>query len=173
MRSKLFKCFLLLCLLMPLTGTVLASTQPSSLNLARVRVYQNAEITLYPGSYCYGVDDAKTIHATSSSFGIFSTHKRVGMQVTSDIDSSYNEYQIAGDQAVTVSLKWTDEKNGVRASCGPLGVTFYPQSGKDYDVSMGYGGACFIQIRQLFENLPGKAGASLLAASPSFPCVKH
>ena len=173
MRPKLFKCFLLLCLLTALADTVLASTQPSSLNIARVRVYQNAEITLYPGAYCYGVDDAKTIHATSSSFGIFSTHKRVGMQVTDDIDASYNEYQIAADQAVTVSLKWTDEKNGVRASCGPLGVTFYPQSGKDYDVSRGYGGACFIQIRQLFESMPGKAGASLLAASPSFPCVKH
>ena len=140
-------------------------------NSARVRVYQEADITLYPGEYCYGSDNPAAIHASASLFSMLGMSKREGMPETGDIPGSYSEYVIQAGKPVTVMLQWQAEKDGVQARCGPLGSTFFPQAGKSYDVTMGYAGNCFVQIRELYETSPGKAGAKMAASIYSFACA--
>ncbi len=137
---------------------------------ARVRVYQEGEITLYPGAYCYSEDNPEKILAAEIGFTIFSTHKRLGMPETGDIKLNYNEYVVPGGKPVTVKLFWQAEKNGMRASCGPLASTFYPQAGHDYDISLGYATGCFIQIRELFTIGKDKATATPAPSGASYPC---
>ena len=141
-------------------------------NVAKVRVFQKTEITLYPGDYCYGSDNPAAIDTSNRGFSIFGTHTRVGMPMNDDIPGDYNEYVIQAGKPLTVMLKWEAEKEGVKASCGPIGSTFYPQAGKNYDVTIGYSGSCIVQIRELYETSPGKADARLTPAGASFACLK-
>jgi hypothetical protein len=138
--------------------------------LARVRVYQEAEISLYPGAYCYSDANPKMIRASQTGFSIFSMHKRLGMPETNDIQGNYNEFAVEGGKPVTVKLKWAAEKNGIKASCGPIASTFYPQAGHDYDITIGYAGNCFVQVRELYPTTQGKAGGKPAPVSPSYAC---
>ena len=148
------------------------SAQPDvPINAARIRVFQEAEITLYPGEYCYGSNNPQAIRASDGSPSMFFFNTKIGMPVTEDTPSAYNEYFIRAGMPMTVMLQWQAEKNGVKASCGPIGSTFYPQTGRDYDVSMSYTGNCFVRIRELYETAPGKATALLAPTSPSFACA--
>jgi hypothetical protein len=169
--------FLALAILFVSLAGLMSSVQPAEPvdpeNSARVRVYQEADITLYPGEYCFGADGPDTIKAASAGFSIFGTNHRVGMPVTDDIPGSYNEYLIPAGKPVSVMLQWEAEKDGVKASCGPLGSTFYPQAGRDYDITIGYSGNCFVQIRELYLVAPGKAAAKLTPSGPSFACLKR
>lgn len=149
-----------------------ASESVDPANAARIRVYQEADITLYPGEYCYGSDNPAAIHATASLLSMIGLRKREGMPETDDIPGAYSEYVIPAGKPMTVMLQWQAEKDGVKASCGPIGSTFFPQSGKNYDVTMGIAGNCFVQIRELLETSPGKAAAQLAPAGYSFACKK-
>jgi hypothetical protein len=129
----------------------------------------------YPlsGRILLRLQNPEAIKASETGFTISGTHKRVGMPETADIAGAYNEYELHAGRPITVMLQWQAEKNGVKASCGPIGSTFYPQAGKDYDVTIGYSGSCFVQIRELYETAPGKASARMAASSYSFPCAGH
>lgn len=140
---------------------------------ARVRVYQEADITLYPGEYCYGSASITAIHAPKGALSIFSFNKRIGMPETDDIPGAYSEYMIPAGKAMSVMLKWEGEKDGVKLSCGPIGSTFYPQVGKNYDITLGYSTSCFVQIRELHETSPGKATAVMAPSSYSYACVNQ
>lgn len=158
--------------LLTIFNNVCAAAVPQEFsNTARIRVFKEAAVTLYPGEYCYGSNNQAAIQATEGEAGIFSLNKKVGIPVTTDTPSAYNEYIIAAGVPLTVMLKLDAVRNGVRASCGPLGSTFYPQMGKDYDLTMGYAGNCYAQIRELFETSPGKAEARPLPTGASFPCA--
>jgi len=171
MHQKIIMIPILLLSLSGLMAEAQSSESVELVNTARVRVFQEADITLYPGEYCYGSASPAAIHASSSGFSIFGTNKRAGMPVTGDIEGAYNEYVIQAGIPVTVMLQWAGEKNGMQASCGPIGSTFYPQMGKNYDVTIAYKGNCFVQIRELYETSPGKAEALPVAAGPSFACA--
>lgn len=149
---------------------VQSSAQADDVAPARVRVYQEGEVTLYPGAYCYSDDNPQKIVAAETGFTIFSTHKRLGMPTTDDIKLNFNEYAVDGGKPVTVKLFWQAEKNGIKASCGPLASTFYPQAGHDYDISLGYVGNCFIQIRELFPLTKDKAAAKPASFGPAYAC---
>ena len=140
-------------------------------NSASVRVFQEADITLYPGEYCYGSTNPAAIHAASSGFSIFGTTKRVGMPETADMTGTYNEYRIQAGIPVTVMLQWEIEQDGVKASCGPIGSTFYPQTGRNYDISKSVTGACFIQVRELIETSPGVAETRPVPLGYSYKCA--
>lgn len=172
MHQKYFLFSIVLAVLAVVGSNVSFAVENSLENSARIRVYQEANITLYPGEYCYGSSNPEAIKASETGFSIFGTHKRVGMPVTGDIPGSYNEFLVKAGQPLTVMLQWEAEKNGVKANCGPIGSTFYPQFGKDYDVTIGYAGGCFVQIRELYEISPGKASAMRTASSPSFACAQ-
>lgn len=154
-----------------LMRAALSSELPDPENSARVRVFQQGDITLYPGEYCYGPDNAAAIHASASGFSFFGGHKREGMPETEDIAGAYNEYVIQAGKPMTVMLQWEAEKNGVKASCGPIASVFFPQAGKNYDVAIGYAGNCFVQIRELYEISPGKAGAKIAVSGFAYACA--
>jgi hypothetical protein len=162
-----------LLLSLALSGVALAADPANAAMTAKVRVYQEAKITLYPGEYCYGSKNPAAIDASSNGWGIFGLSKRENMPVTDDISGSYNEYVIPAGVPMTVALKWEAEKNGIKASCGPIGSTFFPQAGKNYDVTMGFSGNCFVQIRELLETSPGKASAIQASSSYSFSCSNN
>jgi hypothetical protein len=169
------KYLLISAVLFALTACM-SSNDPSQLNgadsTAKIRVFQQADVTLYPGEHCYGSNNPRAIHAAQSGFSIFGTHKRAGMPVTEDISAAYNEYVIQAGKPLTVMLQWTADKGGVKSSCGPLGSTFFPQAGKNYDVSLlGSADHCMLQVRELYETAPGKAVAKLAPVSPSFACA--
>lgn len=147
-----------------------AAQQDDAAGTARIRVYQEADITLYPGEYCYGSDSPAAIHAGTGFFSMLGLGDREGMPQTDDIAGSYSEYVIAAGKPLTVKLQWEGESNGVKASCGPVGSTFYPLPGRDYDVTIGYAGSCFVQVRELFEITQGKFGARSLPSTYSFAC---
>lgn len=137
---------------------------------ARIRVFKEAAIDLYPGEYCYGSDSSAAIHASDGEVSIFSFNIKEGMPLTEDTPSDYNEYVIEAGKPFAVRLQFDAEKDGLRASCGPLGSYFIPQAGKNYDVSLGFAGSCFVRIRELYETSPGRAEARLVPASHSFAC---
>lgn len=173
MRQKYLMITVVLASLVCLMAEAQSAETDTPANTARVRVYLDSEVSLYPGEYCYGSNNPSAIHTAPTLFGIFNHHRREDMPVTEDIPGSYNEYVIPAGIPVSVMLKWTGEQRGVKASCGPLGATFFPQAGKDYDVSVGYAGNCFVQIRVLYETSPGKASASQTPASSSFACINN
>lgn len=171
MHQKYFMISALFALFAGLLNEAQSAGLVDPTNAARVRIYQEADITLYPGEYCYGSNNPDAIQAGSSSSGLFSFKKRVGMPETGDIAGTYDEYVIPAGKPMSVMLKWEAEKNGVKASCGPIGTTFYPQAGKNYDVSMAYAGTCFVLIRELLETSPGKATATQTPSSYSYSCT--
>jgi hypothetical protein len=167
------KFLMILVILASLTGFISSARSAESnalSNTAKVRVFQIGDITLYPGEFCYGSNSPAAIQAAKSGFGIFSTHKRVGMPVTEDIVGSYNEYTIPAGTVMAVMMKWEVQRGGAKTICGPTGAAFLPQAGKNYDVTISNTGQCFAQIRELYETSPGKAFALQTPASPSFPC---
>jgi hypothetical protein len=170
MHHKTFFVPVSLLLIAVLPVVAQAATQANAAITAKVRVYQEAKITLYPGEYCYGSKNPAAIDTSSNGWGIFSISKRENMPVTDDISGSYNEYVIPAGVPISVMLKWEAEKNGVKASCGPIGSTFFPQAGKNYDVTIGVSGNCHVQIRELLETSPGKASAIQTPSSYSFAC---
>lgn len=171
MHQKILMIAVLLASLAGFMGEAQSADDPTI--SAKVRVYQEADITLYPGEYCYGSDSPAAIHASTSGFWIFGFNKSVGMPETDDIPGSYNEYVIPAGIAMSVMLQWEGEKDGAKASCGPIGSTFYPQAGKNYDITMGSSGSCFVQIRELHETSPGKASAIATPSGFSFACPKR
>jgi hypothetical protein len=171
MQLKFFVIAVLTVSCAGLMRDTLSAGFPDPANSARVRVFQQGDITLYPGEYCYGRDNPAAIQASTSGFSLFGGRKRAGMPETEDIPGAYNEYVIEAGKPMTVMLQWEAEKNGVKAVCGPIASTFYPQAGRDYDVSIGYAGNCFVQIRELHETSPGKAGARMAASGYSFSCA--
>lgn len=173
MHRKTLLIPVLLLSLAGLPGVVQAAELANAAITAKVRVYQEAKITLYPDEYCYGSKNPAAIDASSNGWGMFSMSKRENMPVTDDISGSYNEYVIPAGVPITVALRWEAEKNGIKASCGPIGSTFYPQAGRNYDVTMGYSGSCFVQIRELLETSPGKASAIQASSSYSFSCSNN
>ena len=148
------------------------SAQPDALvNAARIRVFREAVVTLYPGEYCYGSNSPQAIRASDGTPWMFSFNTKIGMPLTDDTPSAYNEYFIRAGMPMTVMLQWQAEKNGVNASCGPIGSTFYPQPGRNYDVTLVYTGSCFVRIRELYETTPGRAATLRTPVSPSFACA--
>ena len=94
------------------------------------------------------------------------------MPETEDIPGAYNEYIIQAGQPLTVEMQWSLSEGGVKSGCGPLGATFFPQAGKDYDVAMlRSAGNCAVQVRALYHTTPGKAAAMLAPVSPSYACA--
>ena len=148
----------------------LSSEADAPLSFAKVRVYQQGEITLFPGEFCYGSNNPAAIHAATTGFSIFSTTKRVGMPETRDIDGKYNEFVIPAGIHVTVMLQWEAELNGVTVSCGPTGATFFPAYGRSYDVSAS-NNACNLLIREIYEAAPGKVEIAAVQTSYSFACA--
>jgi len=56
------------------------SAQPDvPVNAARIRVFQEAEITLYPGEYCYGSNSPQAIRASDGSPSMFSFNTKNGI----------------------------------------------------------------------------------------------
>lgn len=173
MHQKYLMVAVLLASLAGFVSVAESAQSADSTYTAKVRVFQEADITLYSGQYCYGSDNPEAIRASETGFSIFGTSKRVGMPLTADIDGPYNEFLIPAGKPMTVMLQWAAEKNGVKASCGPIGSTFYPQFGRNYDVTVGLSGRCGIQIRELFETISGKATSQIVPSSPSYGCLKN
>jgi hypothetical protein len=173
LRDKIFVPVVLLLALAGLMGEVQSAGAVNPEISARVRVFQEADITLYPGEYCYGSGNPAAIHASAGFLSMAGLGKRVGMPQTDDIPGAYNEYVIPAGRPMTVTLQWQAEKNDVKASCGPIASTFYPQPGRDYDITIGYAVNCFVQIRELFETSPGKASARQAPAGSSFSCARN
>jgi hypothetical protein len=171
MHQKLLMIPVICTLLAGFSSISVAAEAQDAATSARIRVFKEAAVTLYPGEYCYGSNSPAAIQATEGETSIFSLNKKVGMPVTLDTPADYNEYVIAAGKPLTVMLKLEAVRDGVKASCGPLGATFYPQAGRNYDVTMGYAGSCFAQIRELLETSPGKAEARQFPSGASFPCA--
>jgi hypothetical protein len=139
-------------------------------NVARLRVFKEAIIVLYPGEYCYGSNNPAAIIASEGVPSIFSRNSKIGMPVTTDTPANYNEYLIEAGKPFTVVVELKAERDGVKASCGPIGATFFPQTSRDYDVSIGYSGSCFVQVRELSEISPKTVISRMVPTSPSFAC---
>lgn len=153
------------------SSSAISAESQTANNIARIRVFREAIVTLYPGEYCYGSNSSSAIQASNGEASFFSLNKKVGMPVTSDMPSAYNEFEIETGKPFTVMLTLDAVRDGVKASCGPVGSTFYPQAGRNYDLTMGYAGNCFAQLRELYEISPGIAEARLLPAGASFACT--
>jgi hypothetical protein len=110
MRHKLSMLPVLFAALAGLLSEAQAAAQLDPENSARVRVYREADITLYPGEYCYGSDSPQAIHASDGAPSLFSFNKKVGMPVTDDIAGAYNEYVIPAGKPTAVMLQWQAER---------------------------------------------------------------
>jgi hypothetical protein len=170
--------FILMSMFLLILAGCMTAADPARINeqrsTARIRVYQQADAMLYPGEYCYGSKSPRAIRASETGFSIFGSSKRAGMPVTGDIPGAYNEFVIEAGKPLTVMLKLAFERDGVKSICGPLGSTFFPQAGKNYDITMlNSADKCMVQVRELYEISPGKAVAQLTPVSPSFFCGRN
>ena len=138
---------------------------------AKIRVMHGTAAYLYPGSTCYGAANQEMIHAAVGGFSMLVPNKKIGMPVTEDIPWTYHEYAIPGGKPLTVKMYWSTQSNGLMQSCGPVGATFTPEIGKNYDTAMIFSkGRCWIQLRELIEESPGKASAIVKETKPAFAC---
>lgn len=159
-----------LILLAGLSGWVGHSVAAEPNSVARIRVFKEAKVALYPGDYCYGANNPAVIQASEGEASFFSMNKKIGMPVTNDTPADYNEFVIEANKPLTVVL-WLDaERDGVKAACGPIGATFIPMMGRDYDLTMGFSGVCLVQLRELSEVSAGEVISRVVPASPSFAC---
>jgi len=156
-----------------LSKSLFASEELDPNNMARVRVFREATISLYPGENCYGSKSPQLIHASTGVPSFFSYNTTIGMPTTEDTPKAYNEYTIAAGKPVAVMLQWQAEQNGQTASCGPIGATFYPQAGRDYDVTIGFASSCYVQVRELYLVAPGKATAKRSPVGSSYACLER
>lgn len=163
--------YLLVCLALAASGGAVSSVQADTYaNVARIRVFKEAKIVLYPGEYCYGSANPSAIQASDGTPSLFSRNIKIGMPLTPDTPADYNEYLIEAGKPFTVTAQLEAERNGVTASCGPIGATFFPQPSRDYDVTLAYTGTCYVQIRELSEISRGTVISRVVPSSPSFAC---
>jgi hypothetical protein len=144
------------------------AAEPSS--IARIRVFKEAKVMLFPGEYCYSASNPAAIQASEGDATFFSRNKKIGMPVTIDTPANYNEFVIEANKPLTVVL-WLDaERDGVKAACGPIAATFIPMLGRDYDLTMGFAGVCLVQLRELSAVSADEVISRVVPASPSFAC---
>lgn len=139
-------------------------------NVARIRVFKESKVVLNPGDYCYGTHNPSAIVASEGAPSLFSINHKVGMPLTDDTPANYNEFIIEAGKPLSLVLYLEGERDGVKVSCGPLGATFFPQPGRDYDLTMGFTGVCVVQLRELSEISPGMVITRVVPTSPSFAC---
>ena len=153
-----------------LVGWVGGTVASESASVARIRVFKEAKVTLFPGEHCYSNSNPAAVMASEGKASFFSMNKKIGMPLTSDTPADYNEFAVEANKPLTVVM-WLDaERDGVKAVCGPIAGTFMPMMGRDYDLTMGYAGVCVIQLRELSEISAGEVISRVVPASPSFAC---
>lgn len=108
---------------------------------ARIRVFHSAGAYLHPNQACYAEDKTDAILASAGGFSMLAPNVKVGMPESEEMARSYSEFIINAGQPLTVEMKWAIH-SPVQAgrktvtSCGPLGVSFVPIAGKDYETWM-------------------------------------
>lgn len=159
------------CATQPLQTTYDAATD------ARIRVFSLPHSTfLYPGATCYSRDDPNLIraHTGGKNFGMFNafatlaSNRKIGMPESGKMPFTYHEYVIPAGKPLTIesSLRTTTSarvNSGVstrsQTGCGPLGVTFMPEAGKDYETGLVFNwneGICWIAVVELVPASEGK-----------------
>jgi len=156
--------------LMGMVGCFGYSVADEPSNIARIRVFKEAKVMLFPGEYCYSTSNPAAILASEGEASFFSMNKKTGMPMTADTPSNYNEFIIEANKPLTVAL-WLDaERDGVKAACGLIAAMCIPMMGSDYDLTMGFSGVCFVQLRELIAVSADEVTSRAVPASYSFAC---
>jgi hypothetical protein len=139
---------------------------------ARIRVIHGVGVFLNPESTCYGENVPGRIHAAAGGFSMLAPNKKIGMPVADDTPRSYHEYVTPAGRPLTVEMMYAiSNMGGWSNTCGPIGATFTPAPGKDYETWMHIGGGrCKIEVRELEEIAPGKVKGTSVDLLYAPPC---
>lgn len=158
---------------------------------ARIRVFSLPNNTwLYSGKNCFATDDPDRIIAHSggrdfglvNSLSVLASNRRIGMPQTKDMPFTYHEFIVpAGKPLIIASSINTQTEARIKKEsptitstrCGPIGVTFVPQPGQDYDTAFelkGYG--CEIRVRRLIPDSRETADTEKVPFASAPECSK-
>jgi hypothetical protein len=150
--------------------------------MARIRVFHGTAVHLYPNKTCYARHDKNRIRASMGGYSFLAKNKKRGMPVTDDLPWSYHEFEIRANEPLTVEMVYSHDSSHTGAgqvitqtrSCGPVGYTFVPEAGKDYDAFLSSrDGRCMAHLRELLAVGGGSAKAipKLLSPTAAGPCA--
>ncbi|WP_295960178.1 hypothetical protein [uncultured Xanthomonas sp.] len=144
-------------------------------NQARIRFFGQAAIGLefYRNAMCYG-GDAETETPSSRGFsGAFGSKKNIslGMAVTPNVTNLkqrsgilakafYREYAIAAGEPIAIHASYYETTGpiGISSRCKDFGVSFVPEKGQDYEVSLDLSRqTCHLTISRISETSDGIA----------------
>lgn len=127
---------------------------------ARIRVFHDVGVYMYPNKTCYSEDKSEAIHASAGGFSMLVPNQKIGMPPSENMGRSYHEFLIRAGEPLTLEMHYavqmTTPGQKITNSCGPIGATFVPQAGKDYEAAMIFnGGYCKVGVSEL-QAVPSK-----------------
>jgi hypothetical protein len=153
---------------------------------ARLRAFgQNGvSVEFYQNSVCVGGNAQKTKvsggagDAFSSFIGTIK-NTSLGMKETPNTENLskrggiaskayFREYEIRANQPVSLSMHFGDMNGG---SCGSIGGTFTPETGKDYEIALNWrANYCLVSVQEIQQDEQGKVTMQDVPTTPTSKC---
>ncbi len=146
---------------------------------ARIRVGLLGKINFHPNKSCYAEDKMDAVNVALGGFSMLGPKKRIGMPESEDMPNSYHEYVIEAGQPLTIEIVYAQPHAHATyragsynvSKCGPLGATFTPQPGRDYDTFLRIeNGMCSIALRELAPVQSGPSKPMPVKSASARPC---
>jgi hypothetical protein len=142
-------------------------------NQARIRFFGQAVIGLefYRNAMCYGGDAESETPSSSGFGGAFGSKKNIslGMPVTPNVTNLkqrngilakafYREYAITAGEPIAIHASYYETNGHMSRKCDDLGVSFVPEKGQDYEVSLDLSRQyCHLSISRISDTGQGVA----------------
>lgn len=175
---KLHSIAALVCSLI-LAGCASGPVKIDATKEARIRVGLQGKIDFHPNKTCYATDQMDAVNVALGGFSMIGPKLRIGMPKSEDMPRSYHEYVIQAGQPLTIEMVYaqphahTTYQAGTYnvSKCGPIGATFTPQPGRDYDTFLRIeNGMCSIALRELAPVQGGPSKPTPVKSAPAGPC---
>lgn len=164
-----------------------STTSAQTGDTARIRFFgQNGIfVEFYQNSTCIGGSGMKErvsggMGDAFSSFIGRIKNTSIGMQHTPTIDNLnkrdgfvskayFREYEIPANQPIALRMNY-NAGPGLGVSCGDIGGTFIPESGKDYEAGLNFRpGGCYVALQEIQQD---NGGTVTLRDTPLAPVLK-
>lgn len=164
-----------------------ASASAAASGSARIRLFgrNGFMVDFFENSACLGGDARTSVSGSlgsafssflgkpkNVSLGIRDTPNTLNMENKDSLFSKgyFREYKVAADQPLTLRMSYGLPRG---MSCGPIGTTFVPQAGKDYeailDVNVG-ARRCTVMLKEVQAGATDAVPAQV-QRMPAMPCV--
>lgn len=146
------------------------SAESDAADAAGVRIWSGSRAAMHLGRTCYGKGRHPTVSTHTGGWVQFLPNKTAGLPRTQDTPLSFNEYHVPGGQVLTMEMAWGSKEVGA-PRCGPVGASFVPGPGKNYDVSLQLErNYCWVRVREIVPAADGTVGTTPVQTTPALLC---